>query len=75
MIASTHDHHPTQSNRYEAFLTRLLPLDVPPSTNTTIPRIIHHIWLGSTFPARFEAWRASYREHHPGRSVVTRPHK
>lgn len=30
-----------------------------------IPRILHHIWLGSPFPARFHAFRASWLEHHP----------
>jgi inositol phosphorylceramide mannosyltransferase catalytic subunit len=32
-----------------------------------IPRIIHQVWLGgSPLPAQQEAWRRTWRDHHPG---------
>ena len=30
-----------------------------------IPHVIHHIWLGSSLPKRFEALRETWRRHHP----------
>ena len=35
------------------------------SASPSIPRRIHHIWLGSTLPAAIERWVASFRLHHP----------
>lgn len=61
---------------YQAFLRRptmagfaaARPDDGTEPPLPTIPRIVHQIWLGSPLPERFEAWRASYREHHPGKT-------
>ncbi len=30
-----------------------------------IPRVLHHIWLGSAFPAHFQRLRAAWLAHHP----------
>lgn len=57
--------------RYEECLS--LPPSVPPPA-PIIPHLIHHIWLGSPFPKRFEAWRASYRRQHPSRLCVSVRH-
>ena len=35
------------------------------SASPRIPKIIHHIWLGSPFPKEYEKWRGSWIEHHP----------
>jgi hypothetical protein len=50
--------------QYEHAL-RLLQDPPAASEAPSIPRIMHHIWLGSPFPARFHAFRASWLEHHP----------
>jgi hypothetical protein len=31
----------------------------------TIPKLVHHIWLGSPLPARAAVLRATWRRHHP----------
>lgn len=33
--------------------------------NSSIPRVFHHIWLGSPLPERFQALRATWLRHHP----------
>jgi len=30
-----------------------------------IPKIIHHIWLGSPFPEKYEQLRETWKQHHP----------
>eukprot|EP00937_MAST-01D_sp_MAST-1D-sp2_P007827 g7827.t1 len=37
----------------------------PPRRARSIPRVIHHIWLGSPLPARFRALRETWRAYHP----------
>lgn len=31
----------------------------------TIPKVIHQIWVGGSVPERFDAYRRSWRRHHP----------
>lgn len=38
---------------------------VSPASQSRIPCIIHHIWLGSKLPAHYAQLRESWREHHP----------
>ncbi len=37
-----------------------------PSENPRIPKIIHHIWLGSPLPETFKRYVDSWKEYHPG---------
>ena len=51
-------------------------LHEPPAASAeapSIPRIMHHIWLGSPFPVRFQAFRASWLEHHPAKDGENLP--
>lgn len=34
-------------------------------TISRIPKIIHQIWLGSPVPAKYDAWRESWKKYHP----------
>ncbi|HEV2600743.1 MAG TPA: glycosyltransferase [Candidatus Babeliales bacterium] len=38
---------------------------VVPQARIKIPKIIHHIWLGSQFPTAYETYYRSWKEHHP----------
>ena len=43
-------------------------LQEPPASShkfSSIPKVLHHIWLGSPFPERFQAFRTTWIEHHP----------
>jgi mannosyltransferase OCH1-like enzyme len=35
-----------------------------------IPKIIHIIWLGSSFPEKYKAWFSSWKNHHPDWNVI-----
>jgi len=35
------------------------------SVRERIPRIIHQVWLGSEFPARYKKWQKSWLKHNP----------
>jgi len=39
--------------------------DADAPTISRIPKIIHQIWLGSPVPAKYDAWRASWKKYHP----------
>lgn len=46
---------------YEKYtITDVQYLDAP-----RIPKIIHHIWLGSELPDRYKAWQQTWLIHHP----------
>jgi len=34
--------------------------------DNNIPKIIHHIWLGSALPSKWDAYLSSWRDTHPG---------
>ena len=36
-----------------------------PRMGASIPKILHHIWIGSSFPAELHAFRHSWLKHHP----------
>ncbi len=40
-------------------------LRVTPKPEAKIPKIIHHIWLGSKLPEAYESWYQSWRKYHP----------
>jgi hypothetical protein len=39
--------------------------DVQYSEKPRIPKIIHHIWLGSALPEKYKAWQRTWFKHHP----------
>jgi hypothetical protein len=39
--------------------------DVQYSETPRIPKIIHHIWLGSELPEKYKAWQKTWLTHHP----------
>ncbi len=41
------------------------PLKCTPSTEPRIPKIIHHIWLGSKLPENLLEWFETFMHHHP----------
>jgi len=56
--------------KYERVLPLLQEAPVGSAEATSIPKVLHHIWLGSPFPSRFQAFRASWLEHHPEKDGV-----
>jgi hypothetical protein len=40
-------------------------IGVSPPDSPRIPKIIHHIWLGSEFPDRFKGYQRNWLRHHP----------
>ncbi len=40
-------------------------LHVSFSASPKIPKIIHQIWLGSSFPEKYRQWQRSWRQYHP----------
>ena len=43
--------------------------NVTPSTEPLIPKIIHHIWLGSPIPNKYKRCIESWKKHHPDWTV------
>jgi mannosyltransferase OCH1-like enzyme len=50
------------------YMYALRILQEPPASSpnfASIPKVLHHIWLGSPFPERFQAFRTTWLDHHP----------
>jgi mannosyltransferase OCH1-like enzyme len=45
-------------------------LKIRPQPQPTIPHIIHHIWLGSELPEKFQNYYSSWHEHHPNWTFI-----
>ncbi|HML19369.1 MAG TPA: glycosyltransferase [Candidatus Dependentiae bacterium] len=39
--------------------------DIQYAETPRIPKIIHHIWLGSALPEKYKAWQKTWLNHHP----------
>ncbi|MGA9530564.1 MAG: glycosyltransferase [Candidatus Babeliales bacterium] len=60
-----------QQSIYHFFKRQFTQSEEPQyNVSTEIPRIIHHIWLGSPFPSGYEEWYQTWRSFHPQWSTV-----
>ena len=65
-LAQTNPWWQRVKNLYEQYIVH----DEQYSTNPRIPKIVHHIWLGSPFPSLYEKFRKSWLDHNPDWTFV-----